>query len=349
MTRKHNYLLAIILVIGVGAYTYITTTYPKKSAIFSNIIPSTNPTPTPMPFEELTIPYLRQRVYTSTLGSLERYAETSTYTSFLTTYQSDGLSIHGLLTQPKGTQPEIGWPAIVFIHGYIPPTLYKTTERYISYVDYLARNGFVVFKIDLRGHGESDGTPGGAYFSSDYIIDTLNAYAALETSGFVNPNKIGLWGHSMAGNITFRTLAVKPSIPVAVIWAGAVYSYIDQQKYGISDQSYRPPSFSTDLQNKRKKLIDTYGQPSAESQFWKLVMPTEYIADMKTAIQIHHAVNDDVVNIGYSRDLNALLNTTSVTHELYEYPNGGHNIEGNSFSTAMERTVEFYSKYLKNQ
>src|SRR5690606_8606887 len=106
----------------------------------------------------------------------------------------------------------------------------------------LARNGFVVFKIDLRGHAESEGEAGGGYYGSDYVVDTLNARAALASSDFVNPKKIGHWGHSMAGNVTSRALAAMPEIPAVTIWGGAVYTYSDMQKYGIDDNSYRPPT-----------------------------------------------------------------------------------------------------------
>jgi len=100
------------------------------------------------------------------------------------------------MTFPK-TKSETGkFPAIVFVHGYIPPQEYKTTVNYVSYVDYLAKNGFMVFKIDLRGHGDSEGEAGGAYYSDDYVVDTLNAVEALRSSDFVDPERIGLWGHT---------------------------------------------------------------------------------------------------------------------------------------------------------
>lgn len=305
------------------------------------------PSPTPFPFREMTIPYLRERTYTSTLGPLEPYSQSGSYTSYLTSYDSDGLKINALLTKPTGEQPKDGWPAIVFVHGYIPPTLYRTTEKYIAYVDYLARNGFVVLKIDLRGHGDSEGAAGGGYFGSDYMIDTLNAYAALSSSDFVNPKAIGMWGHSMAGNILLRSLAAKPDMPAIVIWAGAVYSYTDRDKYGINDNSYRPPTTSTITRNRRQELMEKYGSPSATSDFWKQVIPTNYLIDIKGAIQINHAVNDDVVNIGYSRDLMAMLDQTTIPHELWEYPSGGHNIDGGSFNQAMAHTVDFFKKYLQ--
>lgn len=305
------------------------------------------PVSSPTPFVEMTVPWLRSRSYASAIDSTQQVAQNARYTSYVATYQSDGLKIQGLLTRPTGEMPEGGWPAIVFVHGYIPPTLYKTREKYVEYVDTLARNGFVVFKIDLRGHGSSEGEPGGGYYSADYIIDTLNARAALQASDFVNPDKIGLWGHSMAGNVTLRALAARPEIPVAVIWAGAVYSYQDFREYGIQDNSYRPPSTSSARLRRRQELFDTYGQPTVESAFWSQVAPTNYLNDLKGAIQIHHAFNDDVVSIEYSRNLNRLLNETSVPHELYEYPQGGHNISGSSFGQAMQRTVQFYKAKLQ--
>lgn len=311
-----------------------------------NNLLSSNSKITNQPFKELTIPYLRERAYESKLGELEEISQNLNYTSYLTNYSSDGLKINGLLTKPTGNQPKEGWPAIVFIHGYIPPIQYRTLEKYIDHIDYLARNGFVVFKIDLRGHGESEGEPGGAYYSSDYIIDVLNAVSALENSTYVKKNSIGLWGHSMAGNVVFRSIAVNTNISAAVIWAGAVYTYEDFQKYRLNDDSYRAPSMSSSRNARRQKLFDTYGEFSKESDFWKKVVATNYLKDIKTPIQLHHSVDDNVVNINYSRNLNNILNKTTILHELYEYGDGGHNITGASFNSAMERTVDFFKKHL---
>lgn len=295
-------------------------------------------------FRELTIPYLQQQSYESNLGELTKYQDNSNYTSYLTNYDSEELKINGLLTIPKGDIPEGGFPAIVFVHGYIPPTEYRTTEKYIAYVDYLARNGFVVFKIDLRGHGNSEGEAGGAYYSSDYVIDTLNAYSALENFEKVNKNKIGLWGHSMAGNVIFRSMAVKKDIPAVVIWGGAGFTYSDFLEYGIGDNSYRPPTNDSERARKRRQLMEYYGQYDPNSWFWKLVTPINYLDGVATKLELHHAIDDDVVDIEYSRNLNRLLDDTNIIHNLYEYQSGGHNITGSSFNSAMQRTVEFFKK-----
>jgi len=298
-------------------------------------------------FWELTIPYLRERSYESKLGNLEPVSQNQNYEVFLTSYQSDSLKINGLLTRPTGQMPDGGWPAIVFIHGYIPPAQYSTRLRYEDYVNYLARNGFVVFKIDLRGHGESEGFASGAYYSSDYIVDTLNARAALANAPFVNGNKIGLWGHSMAGNVVFRSLAAAPEIPAVVVWAGAVYTYEDFQSLGINDNSYQPPDPNSSRRQRRRELFEAHGEFSMDSPFWSQVTPINYIEDIKGAIAIHHATNDEVVNVGYGRNLNELLNQYNISHEFFEYPSGGHNLTGSSFNQAMQRTVNFYKLYLQ--
>lgn len=303
------------------------------------------PTPTTqVAFYELTIPYLRNREYKSNLTDLARYSESPGYTSYLTTYDSDGFAINGLITIPKGQMPQNGWPAIVFVHGYIAPTIYRTTERYSDYVNYLARNGFVVFKIDLRGHGDSEGEAGGAYYSSDYVIDTLNAYSALQNSEYVDSTKIGLWGHSMAGNVVSRALAARPSIPAVVIWAGAGYTYTDLQAYRINDQSYRPPDQNTVRARKRAELRAAHGDFDPNNAFWKTVPFTNYLSDIKGAIQIHHAVDDNVVSVEYARNLGNILGGTSIIHEIIEYESGGHNLSGNAFGKAMESSISFFNQ-----
>lgn len=335
--------LIVLLLVGIGIGYFLIQSHKKDSVpVTTNTEVSFNQTP----FENMTIPYLRKQPFTSQLGEQKEFAQANIYTSYLTSYTSEGLRINALLTRPTGSMPEGGWPAIIFVHGYIPPTLYKTTQRYGDYIDFLARNGFVVLKIDLRGHGDSEGTPTGAYYSSGYVIDTLSAYDALTHADFVNPNKVGLWGHSMAGNIVLRSAVAKPEIKAVAIWAGAGYTYTDLLEYRINDTSYRPPLNTGTRSGQQRAVVERYGQFSPDDAFWKTVAPTNYLSDLRGAVALFHAKDDAVVSIEYSRNLQSLLDATSVSHELHEYPTGGHNINGASFSKAMKSTVEFYKKYL---
>ena len=150
----------------------------------------------------------------------------------------------------------------------------------------------------------------------------------------------------MAGNVVFRSLAVKPKIPAVVIWAGAVYTYEDLGQYGISDASYQPQPTDSVRQKKRQELRSLYGDPKDGNPFWKLVAPTNYLSGIKGAVSLNHAIDDSVVSIEYSRNLNKLLNGTGIVHELNEYNSGNHNIDGASFNTAMQKTVEFFKDHL---
>jgi len=341
-------IIGVIVLILLALVGFFLIVHPAANlSPLSNLSQTLSPASTPFPFQELTIPYLKSRPYQSRLGELEPVAAHTNYTAYLTSYDSDGLRINAFLTKPSGDEPAGGWPAIVFVHGYISPTLYSTLEKYADYVDYLARNGFVVFKIDLRSHANSEGTASGAYYSGDYIIDTLNARTALSSSGFVNPDKVGLWGHSMAGNIVLRSLAAAPDIPAVVIWAGAVYTYSDMREYGINDNSYRPPTADTLRQREREKLRAAHGDFNLDDPFWQLVPATNFLGSVKGAIQIHHAVGDPVVSIDYSRNLNKILDQTNIPHQLIEYPSGGHNITGANFTKAMANTVEFFHDHLQ--
>ena len=124
----------------------------------------------------LAIDAMRQRDYPGSDLMIEQtLAAGAGYQRFIASYRSDGLKIFGLLTVPNGARPARGWPVIIFNHGYIPPQQYRTTERYVAYVDAFARAGYIVFKSDYRGHGSSDGTASGAYNTPGYTNDVLNA------------------------------------------------------------------------------------------------------------------------------------------------------------------------------
>jgi uncharacterized protein len=304
----------------------------------------------------ISIEYLRSLTIDSEALVLEEELSSEVaYSRYIASYISEGNKVYGLLTIPTGAMPQDGYPAIVFDHGYIPPTQYITTSGYVAYVDYLAKNGFVVFKIDFRGNGKSEGDPSGSYFSSAYTIDAVSAVKSLQKFEKVNPKRIGMWGHSMSGNVLLRSMLVSGDIKAGVIWAGAVYSYKDFVTYKISDNSYvhRPYEIKEGIEQSNRetsaeiqKIRNTPEDIDFNSDFWKAISLTENISYLKYPLQIHHAKNDDVVNIGYSKDLGDVLKSNNKTYELYEYEGGGHNITSPYFEKAMERTVEFFKKYL---
>ena len=150
--------------------------------------------------------------------------------------------------------------------------------------------GFVVFKIDMRGFGNSEGEPEGSYFSPAYTIDAISALKSLQTLDYVDPNGIGMWGHSMAGNLVLRAMLIEPAIKAGVIWAGAVYSYDDMARYSIQDSSYVPPSSESPGRRSGQEIRATYGPPNTAVPFWQAVSLTEHIDLLQAPLQLNHAL-----------------------------------------------------------
>lgn len=295
----------------------------------------------------LSIEYMRKQNYPgSDLKIEETLADGVNYHQYIASYLSEGLKIFGLLTVPfSGTK----FPVIIFNHGYIPPAQYKTTERYVAYVDAFAKEGYIVFKPDYRGNGASGGQPEGAYYSPAYAIDVLNALFSVKKLPEADPQRIGIWGHSMGGNITLRDLVVRPNdIKAAVIWGGVVGTYDDLMNNWQRKVRFSPPPNELALRNRyRSNLVTKYGIPKDNALFWNSIEPNSYLNDITAPIQLHTGAEDEEVPPSFSRSLFDRLKKLNKVVELYSYPNGDHNISDPNFSLAMQRSVEFFNKYLK--
>lgn len=291
----------------------------------------------------MAIQTLRQGSYPGSdievVRELERGA---TYRRYYVHYLSEGLKIYALLTIPNGEMPEGGWPGIVFNHGYIPPDVYRTTERYVAYVDQLARNGYVVFRIDYRGHDQSEGEARGAYGNPGYQNDVLNAVTALQRHPQVNPDKIGMWGHSMGGYLTLRAMVISDQVKAGVIWAGVVASYPDML-YNWRSRPFTPrPGFI----NWRESWIEQYGTPEQNPAFWNAISANSYLADLSGPLQLHHGTLDEDVPLAFSVRLAEQARAAGAIADLYTYEGDNHNISL-YFSTAMGRTIQFFNNALK--
>lgn len=228
----------------------------------------------------MAIESLRDRDYPGGEFVIDReLIDKPNYKQYVVYYLSEGLKIYGLLTIPTTPKPANGYPAVVFVHGYIPPAQYSTINNYASYQDYLARAGFITFKPDLRGHGRSEGEAVGAHYSEKYVVDTLYAISYLKELPEADPDRIGYWGHSNGGEIGLRVVVVSEDVKAASLWAGVVGSY-ENMFETINDQI----SFLQDAPD--IDLVLENGLPSANPEFWSQLDPYSYLGDISAAMQI---------------------------------------------------------------
>lgn len=337
------------------ADTLTPTNTPSQTAVPTETpspLPSNTPTPsmTPTPTHPLMIEVMRQQAYPGSELTFEQTLEPGVnYDRYIVSYQSEGHKIFALLTVPWGETPEDGWPIIIFNHGYIPPEVYKTTERYVAYVDGFARNGYIVFRSDYRGHGESEGRPEGGYGSPAYTIDVLNGLAAVQTHPEADPDRVGMWGHSMGGHITLRAMVVSEEIDAGVIWGGMVGSYPDlferwRRRAGEGPTVTPDP---TRIRGRwRFSLADIYGSFEENPEFWDSISATSYLVDLSGPLQLHHSTTDASVPVEFSEKLYEQIQLVDRPGELYLYEGDNHDIDAN-FWAAMQRSIAFFDAHVK--
>lgn len=332
---------------GVATSTAVpsaTETPSPTASLTVTLTPPPTATFTPAP-HPMSIAALRARSYPGSEITIEQDLDPGpNYHRYYASYLSDGLKIYALLTVPFGDPPPGGWPAIVFNHGYIPPEVYRTTERYVNYVGDLAQNGYIVFRIDYRGHDRSEGVATGAYGDPGYTVDVLNAVASIRQFPQANPRKIGMWGHSMGGFLTLRAMVISKDIKAGVIWSGVVGSYPDM--ISIWHRNGPTPTPPPTARGWRRQWVEQYGTPEQNPVFWDSISANAYLSDLSGPLQLDASPQDEEVPYIFSETLAKEVQSAGKVVELNTFEGNDHNLK-QSFSAAMARTIEFYDQYLK--
>jgi dipeptidyl aminopeptidase/acylaminoacyl peptidase len=142
-------------------------------------------------------------------------------------------------------------------------------------------------------------------------------------------------------------MVVTKDIKAGVIWAGVVASYpdlLDSWRRNAASPTY--PTLPGNRRGWRQELTAQYGSPETNPKFWSSISATSYLSDISGPLQLHHGEADASVPVEFSRKLYASLKKAGKEVELYTYPGDDHNIT-NNFSIAIQRSVEFFDKYLK--
>jgi len=131
-----------------------------------------------------------------------------------------------------------------------------------------------------------------------------------------------------------------------VIWGGVVASYADlltRWRRGPNAQATPTPS----ARSWRFSLIGEYGSPEENPDFWNSISANSYLKDISGPLQLHHSTTDEEVPVEFSETLFYQMLNANKYVEFYKYEGDNHNIS-NNFSTAMQRSIEFFDRYVKN-
>jgi dipeptidyl aminopeptidase/acylaminoacyl peptidase len=262
--------------------------------------------------------------------------ETEQYTQYQIAYLSDGLRITELMNMPKHQEDsDSRLPVILLNHGFYNPASYTPGTGTQREADYLARRGYVTIASDYRGYAGSEGDFGG-HFDPGWTYDMLDLLDALPSLDFVDPERVGIWGHSTGGEIALRVIAARDNVDATVLFgsmgADAVDNFRLVQGWGGGHA-----------------VVQRYGTPEEAPEAWANLSPITYLADISSPISIHHGDLDGEVPPELSVRLWQAMQAANTSGEYYAYPDQRHIFQGEAWTLAMERTLAFFNQYVKNQ
>ena len=154
--------------------------------------------------EQIFLPALEALQPLVTTTEPEATDEPAPYSEEAVTFTggAEDVTLAGTLTIPAGDGP---FPAVVLVSGSGPQdrdeTISGTTMRpFALLADALARAGVAVLRYDDRGAGESTGDFSTA-LTEDFTADAAAAIAWLQAQPGINPEQVGVLGHSEGGMV----------------------------------------------------------------------------------------------------------------------------------------------------
>ena len=284
--------------------------------------------------EAYTIASLRGRAYPG--GKIDvrwMYTATAAYTRYFVAYPSDGLTITGVMCVPRGEGP---FPVVIMNHGYIPPLEYWSGGDTWWPSEYLAEQGYLTIAPDFRGWGKSDFGPN--FLRTGLVIDALNLISSLPSLPKADPERVGMWGHSMGGGATAKAIVIDPRIKAAVLYAPV--SADDWQVW----QTWGP--WMVDFVPEDPFLLVERNE-LADAAFLRRMSALPYMDSVTAAVQIHQGMKDDVTPPEWSAAIRDALRQAGKQVEYYTYQGQGHGFVGPDWRLYMERTTSFFDRYLR--
>lgn len=257
------------------------------------------------------------------------YVKGHAQTTFGTIKAEDGADLHYVLIKPADFDPEKTYPAVINVYG--GPGVQRVRKAWaIDFDQILARNGYIVLKLDNRGSANR----GTAFEKVIYrnmgdreVADQVAAARFLQGLGYVDEDRIGVYGWSYGGFMTVQLLAKAPDLFKAGMSVAPVTDW---------------------------RLYDTHyterflGHPD-EGDAYERSSVFPYIEGVRPgALRLVHGMADDNVFFDNAVKLMSSLQESGVAFELMTYPGKRHGIRGEKARGHLwTDALDFFNRKLK--
>ena len=251
-------------------------------------------------------------------------------------YQSrDGLTIHGYLTLPKGSNGK-KLPVVVNPHG---GPWARDTWGYRSEIQFLANRGFAVFQMNFRGstgYGREFWEKSFKEWGKSMQDDITDGVNWLIDEGIADPKRIAIYGASYGGYATLAGLTFTPDLyacGVDYVGVSSLFTFMESI----------PPYWEL----YRTMLYEMVGHPEKDKDLLSSASPLLHIDKIKVPLFIAQGANDQRVKKSESDQIVEALQKAGVDVPYMVKDDEGHGFynEENQFDfyRAMEK---FLNKHM---
>ncbi|MCH8288923.1 MAG: prolyl oligopeptidase family serine peptidase [Candidatus Marinimicrobia bacterium] len=237
----------------------------------------------------------------------------------------DGKNIRANLYKPQEFQPGKEYPTIIFVHGagYRQNVTKGWTHYWREFMFHtvLNRRGYVVMDVDYRGsagYGRNWRTDVYMHLGGLDLDDIVSGVKWGMDEGFIDEERIGIYGGSYGGFMAIMALAKEPELFAA---GAGLRSVTDWVNYYYSNPFYTA-----------KRL----GLPEENKEAYERSSPIHFIDNLKSPLLLLHGVLDANVQFQDAVQLVQKLIDGGKDFELMIYPKEAH-----SFKTAEAWTDEY--------
>ena len=255
-----------------------------------------------------------------------KYLPDHLQTEYGTMKSHDGQTLHYSIVKPGSFKASRRYPVFVSTYGG-PHTQHVSRKWGNDFDQYMAQQGFVVFRLDNRGSGRRERKFTDVIYQSlgnNEVEDQLTGIDWLAKQSFVDPKRIGVNGWSYGGFMTLRLLAAG-SDKIAAGVAGAPVT-----DWSLYDTHYT------------ERYVG--GTPKANAQAYKDSGVFAHLDGLKSPLLLIHGMADDNVLFSNSTRLIDDLVTRGVQFELMTYPGAKHSIASRAGKRHRDALIAAYFK-----
>jgi dipeptidyl-peptidase-4 len=249
-------------------------------------------------------------------------------TEIVTLPASDGTLLYGRLVKPANFDPAKKYPAVVFVYGGPHAQSVRNSWTGLSWEQVLAHRGFVTWQLDNRGsagRGHAFESPVYREFGKTELADQRAGVDKLVSMGFVNRDRIGMYGWSFGGYMTLYSLLHAP----------------DVFKVGIAGAPV------TDWHNYDTIYTERYmGVPDQNADGYRRSSNVQAAAELRSKLLIVCNFEDDNVLFQNTMQMMTALHKANKEFDFMLYPQKTHGVSGPMSEGMHQQMTDFLIKNL---